>query len=62
MNNLAQWPKVQTGQSDCPGNKVRSHREQSAGSSRPSRCPRECCTLSCATAHARVLRRNLDRR
>src|SRR6516165_4265073 len=38
---------------DCPGNKVRSHREQSAGSSSPNRCPRDCCTSSrCAGACA----------
>ena len=38
---------------DCPGNKVRSHREQSAGSSCPNRCPRDCCTPSrCAGACA----------
>ena len=36
---------------DCPDNKVHSHRGQSAGSSCPNRCPRDCCTSSnCAAA------------
>jgi hypothetical protein len=38
---------------DCPGNKVRSQREQSAGSLCPNRCPRDRCTSSgCAGACA----------
>jgi hypothetical protein len=38
---------------ECPGNKVRSQREQSAGSLCPNRCPRDCCTSSgCAGACA----------
>ena len=40
---------------DCPGNKVRSRREQSAASSCPNRCPRGCymssrCADACACA------------
>src|SRR5262245_33088108 len=38
---------------DCPGNKVRFHREQSAGSSCPNRFPRDYCTRNrCAAACA----------
>ena len=38
---------------DCRGNKVRSHREQSAASSSPVRCPSDCCMPSrCAGACA----------
>jgi hypothetical protein len=38
---------------DCPGNKVRFQREQSAGFSCPNRCPKDCCTSSrCAGACA----------
>src|SRR5258706_446831 len=48
------WSALSEGkQWDCPGNKIRSHRQQSAGSSYPNRCPRDYCTPSrCAGACA----------